>query len=199
MQGHPESGKLWQDFINGILLNKIGFKNSVHEPCLYQLNRFGEKILLLRQVDDFALACDSEETANRIWDLIKNKLVADLDWQGLIQRFNGIDVQQHQDYIHINCKTYIDKITRDKPWLTSQEYEHNNPIPMNPDSKYMGEFDLTEGPVSPKECAKLEQEMEFKYRAATGELIFAMVTCQPDIAYAVHKVSQYNAKPAQIH
>ena len=67
IQGHPESPRLWQLFIDDILA-KIGFHATTHEPCIYRLpdNVFGEEIFLLRQVDDFALGCDSEETAEKV-------------------------------------------------------------------------------------------------------------------------------------
>ena len=41
--------------------------------------------------------------------------------------------------------------------------------------------------------------MGVKYRQATGELLFAMITCRPDISYAVLKLTQHNNNPAQIH
>ena len=41
--------------------------------------------------------------------------------------------------------------------------------------------------------------MGIKYRAAKGEIIFAMVTCRPDISYAVIKLAQFNNAPAEIH
>ena len=55
------------------------------------------------------------------------------------------------------------------------------------------------GPTDPEEERKLEKEMGIKYRACTGELIFAMVTCRPDISYAVLKLTQYNHRPAKCH
>lgn len=41
--------------------------------------------------------------------------------------------------------------------------------------------------------------MGFKYRAATGKLIFAMVTCRPDISHSIIKLTQYNNNPAEVH
>ena len=35
MQGHPESPRLWEKHIHGILTNGLHFKNTIHEPCLY--------------------------------------------------------------------------------------------------------------------------------------------------------------------
>ena len=51
-------------------------------------------------------------------------------------------------------------------------------------------------PVKQNELAK---RMGFKYRAAIGELIYAMVTCRPDLAYGVVRGSQANSCPAEIH
>jgi len=47
--------------------------------------------------------------------------------------------------------------------------------------------------------AELEKQMGFKYRPCIGELIFCMVTCRPDIAYAVIKLSQYSIQPGKAH
>jgi hypothetical protein len=45
----------------------------------------------------------------------------------------------------------------------------------------------------------MEEEMGFGYRQAIGELIYALVTCRPDISYAVIKLSQYSTRPARVH
>ena len=70
---------------------------------------------------------------------------------------------------------------------------------MKTTSTFIREFDNTIGPTDPKEKSKLEEEMGLKYRQATGELLFAMVTCRPDISYAVLKLTQHNNQPAKIH
>ena len=41
--------------------------------------------------------------------------------------------------------------------------------------------------------------MGFHYRQAIGELIFAMVTCRPDISFPLIKLSQYSQNPAKEH
>ena len=40
--------------------------------------------------------------------------------------------------------------------------------------------------------------MNFKYRQAIGELLFAAVTCRPNVRFAVIRLSQYSSKPAKI-
>jgi hypothetical protein len=41
--------------------------------------------------------------------------------------------------------------------------------------------------------------MQIKYRGGVGELIWAMTTCRPDIAFTSIKLSQSNSRPAEIH
>jgi hypothetical protein len=41
--------------------------------------------------------------------------------------------------------------------------------------------------------------MNYNYQQAIGELIYAMVTCRPDISFPLIKLSQYSANPAEIH
>ena len=96
IQGPPESPRLWQLFIDKIL-TEIGFRATTHEPCVYKLhnNTFNKEVFLLRQVDDFALGCDSPETAEAIWKLIDDKMSAPLKHEGLLPLFNGIDVLVH--------------------------------------------------------------------------------------------------------
>ena len=40
--------------------------------------------------------------------------------------------------------------------------------------------------------------MKISYRSAIGELIYAMTTCCPDIAYATVRASQYSTRPHAI-
>ena len=51
---------------------------------------------------------------------------------------------------------------------------------------------------TPTEATTLKQS-HFNYRQAIGEAIYAMVTCRPDISYAVIKLAQYSINPALIH
>ena len=198
IQGHPESPRLWQLFIDNIL-SKIGFRATTHEPCVYKLHNkeFKEEIFLLRQVDDFAIGCDSSDTAEQIWKLIDAEMSAPLKREGLLCRFNGIDLHQTQDYIHVHCKTYISKILKNKKFdLTITA---NKPTPMTSDNEMIRLLDTSSGPDNEADRLRLEEEMGFKYRAATGELLFAMVTCRPDISNAVIKLTQFNTKPAKCH
>ena len=64
LKEHSESGRLWETLINQIL-KIIGFTTTTHDRTIYTpvYKTTGENIYLLRQVDDFALACSNEYVA----------------------------------------------------------------------------------------------------------------------------------------
>ena len=70
---------------------------------------------------------------------------------------------------------------------------------MNHDKRYMTELESAIGPTDILAHALLQKEMEFSYRQAIGELLFAAITCRLDILYNIIKLSKYNNKPARIH
>lgn len=72
----------------------MGLIPTTHEPCLYYGFIEKTKVYFKRQVDDFAIACRKERTANIIYDAIDAALQMPLKRQGLITLFNGLDVLQ---------------------------------------------------------------------------------------------------------
>jgi hypothetical protein len=106
MQGHPESPRLWEKHANSIL-RLLGLTPTIHEPCLYSGIVDGQRVLLMRQVDDFAIATSNESTANALLDLMDNRMNIPLKRQGLLNMFNGIDIVQTKHYIKIDCHSYI--------------------------------------------------------------------------------------------
>ena len=59
------------------------------------------RVLLKRQVDDFAVASDRQQTCDILFDMIDDRLMLPLKRLGLVNLFNGLDVEQARDYIKI--------------------------------------------------------------------------------------------------
>jgi hypothetical protein len=97
MQGHPKSPRLWEKHADRILC-KIGLFPTTHKPCLYSCIINGQRVLFLQQVDDFAIACSDESTANGLLNMIDAKLTIPLKWMGLLDLNNGLNVIQTWDY-----------------------------------------------------------------------------------------------------
>ena len=199
IQGHPEAPRLWSNFIDHIIQHKIGLTPTTHEPCLYRGIVNGKEVLFLRQVDDFAVSAEDVDTCNEVIAQIDAHLKEPLKNEGIIDRFNGTQVIQTDKYIKIHNTQYIEKILKNHGWIDSMDKSQNRPIPMRNDTKYTAELETTKGPQEEKEKAELEKRMGFNYRQTIGELLYAMITCRPDIAVAVTKLSQYSNHPAEIH
>ena len=94
---------------------------------------------------------------------------------------------------------YIDKLAAQHKWLQQDTMSiHQYPLPMNPDNKYQQQLEQAT-PSNADEKQELEKKLHFTYRQAVGEIIYGMITCQPDVSCAIIKLSQYSNWPAAIH
>ena len=176
----------------------MGYNPTTHEPCIYVNHASTESLYLLRQVDDFAIACNDPSTATTFWDKLDTHLKAPLKReQGRIACHNDIDILPSKDGIKIYTETYLKKILSTKSF--DMNNIHNKPLPMHSDNGHITQLETTAGPSEVAEQNRLQSTVGLKYRNSTGELIFAMVTKRADIAFPVMKLSQYNNRPAECH
>jgi len=201
LQGHPESPRLWARLIDKII-RQLDLKPCIHEPCLYYTKNYrgtGKTMLFLRQVDDFAISTEDRATARDAIEYINSKMSIDVKELVTIDRFNGVDVLQTKHYIKLFNATYIDKILANHEWINNDDHDGAAySVPMKADSPFQRRLE-TDAPLSDDARRKLEQELGFTYRQGIGEIIYAMVTCRPDISFSVLKLSQYSAHPAKVH
>ena len=139
LQGHPESPLLWPQHIHNILTKEEGFECCTHEPCIYfkqdPANAHGDDdhevylkktaddgfVLILRQVDGFAISGSSLEACEKVRQTIQKQMTNQLHNLGSIKRFNGLDIHQTRDYIKISCELYIDKIVGHHGWENKKQ------------------------------------------------------------------------------
>ena len=201
LQGHPESARLWALLIDKVIRD-LNLRPCTHELCLYYTDDYNgtdKKILFLRQVDDFAIKCEDKQTAMYVIEQMNSKMTITVKELGIINRFNGVDVLQSRHYIKLYNTTYIEKMLERHHWLKEDNYHMpTHPTKMYHDNSYLRSLETTTIPTD-KEIKSLEREMGFGYRQAIGELIYALVTCRPDISIAVMKLAQYSTKPQRIH
>ena len=158
-------------------------------------------MLLIRQVDDFAIATNNKSTANKLLDLIDNNLNIPIKRQGLLDMYNGIDITQTKHYIKISCHTYINHFCSKyiDTWLGNMTISEIKPTPFPSDPAWVKALNSTTGSTNIKVQQQLSKDMQLSYRAGVGKLIWAMTTCPPDIAFASVKLSQSNSAPHNIH
>ena len=206
LQGHPESGRLWEEHINAILLSEdFGFKPTTHDRSIYSAIIDGEIVLLLRQVDDFAIACSREEIAADIYDRIGKRLQLPSEAEppfhyfGLLDDYNGIDVRQTSDTIELSCPRYIRRVLATHMWSAEPASEPTKPISPLPGDAITQMYSHTGPPEGTPEYAALARKHGFSYRTLLGELLYAYVTCRPDIGYAVVTLSKFSTCPHDVH
>ena len=206
LQGHPEAGVLWERLITEILIDRMGFRNTVHERNIYSGTLNGKDVLVCRQVDDFAVGAESPEIAELFIQEIRKHVQAEYaamgieTEQGVYQRYNGIDVIQTRDYVKVGCETYIDRMLQTHGWdaPSSKEHELTNPVPIQP-TLAARLITLDGPPEKSPEAKELARQKGFSYRNLLGELIFAYVICRLDIGYAVCLLARFSGNPHAEH
>ena len=155
----------------------------------------------MRQVDDFAIAAPNERTLDILFDMIDEKLSIPLKRQGLLDMYNGINIHQTKDYIKIDVHLYIEKfcLKYEDTWLSKVPLTKNFPTPLPTDPNWTKKFNSAIGPPKSKAQQDLATKMQIKYKSGVGEIIWAMTTCRPDIAFTSVKLSQSNSAPAEHH
>ena len=90
--------------------------------------------LLLRQVDDFLLTCNSEQAAKDIFTAISTSIQFDtekrdgiipFEFLGIVKDYNGVDIKQTKDYIEMSCANYIRRLLKSHGW----DKDSSKPLP----------------------------------------------------------------------
>ena len=146
----------------------------------------------MRQVDDFALTSPSEDIAKEIFQIIGEELKfakedkVPLKYLGLLDDFNGVKIQQSAENVVLSAEGYIERVLRTHGWETPSRTDPapNRCVPFSPDTltQIYKDFDPQWTEDTPK-FQERENEKGFKYRSVLGELMYAYVTCRPDIGY----------------
>jgi hypothetical protein len=200
MQRHPESPQLWKKHANSIL-QKLGLTSTVHEPCLYSGRINGHRVLLMRQVDNFAIAATNSKTADILLDMINDKLKIPVKHQGYLDMYNGINVQQTQHYIKIFVCLLIDKVLIKHlgTWMKSAYPSPTCSTPLPSDPTFQKKFNSSTGNPDKNSQLKLAKGMQIGYCLGVGELIWAMTTCRPDLIMRGVMLVDFKSKKKVIH
>ncbi len=93
LQGHQESGALWNKFVNSVIA-RHGFHSTTHERSLYQGVYKGHRMLICRQVNDLAIGCVDSDAIRDLVRVICSEDGINLRDEGVLDSFNGVDVEQ---------------------------------------------------------------------------------------------------------
>ena len=101
--------------------------------------------------------------------------------EGIVEKFNGVDVEQTADYVKLLSESYIDKIIKEHHWDTPKQDEK---IPRSRPSEPLASSTIASLYNAPgcvdegtPEHKKMGSDVGFSYRGLLGELLYAYWLC----------------------
>jgi hypothetical protein len=178
--GQKQAGRVWNKYLVDILVNKVGFKQSSVDECVF----YRGKVMYVLYTDDSILAGpDLKEIEQAIEDIKKAKL--DITIEGDIQDFLGVNIDRKSDgSIHLTQPHLIDQILED---LKMGENTVEKSTPMSSSrllSRHTGSEDF---------------DASFNYRSVIGKLNYLEKGSRSDIAYATHQCARFSSCPKKEH
>jgi hypothetical protein len=201
LQGHPESGSLWERFLNKVLA-RHGFVSTTHERSIYTGVFDGFRMLISRQVDDLAIGCINADSIRKLVAIICSEDKIDLRDEGMLESFNGIDVKQTQQYIQITCESYIDKFLTHYGWSSAAVHESSEkpiePLAFSTIPQLFADYDSNAN-ADANALLEFETAAGFAYRSVLGAIIYIYVVARIDIGFAVTLLARFSDHPSKIH
>ncbi|CAI7858381.1 unnamed protein product [Closterium sp. NIES-53] len=168
--------RLWQQYLHNILL-EIDFKKLPHDPEMYRRDFRGEYILLTVYVDDLLYTGSSNELLEEFEKNLAGRV--DITCNHDVKQFLGLNISYSPKAVHLSAAKYAEELGKRfniAPALLSTPYRTPGPN-HKPDNKAL----------SPAGLQTYQQQL--------GCLLFASVTCRPDLSYIASQLAQYSRKP----
>ena len=189
LYGSKQASRLWQQHLKHHLVSKMGFTNSLHDPCLF-VKHFGDGTCCMVgvYVDDIILAHNGKKTLGWFTDGLGGKGGFRAKHLGPLSWFIGIDVCQHDDYtVSLHQALYVDKLLEKfAPDHDVNGIKHSHPC--NPDT-----FIKLGGP---KDDDERERVRKLPYLQLIGSLLYLSTMTRPDIAYHMSVLCKFMQDPS---
>ncbi|CAI7852735.1 unnamed protein product [Closterium sp. NIES-53] len=180
LYGIKQAPRLWQQHLNK-KLTEVGFRQLPHDPGMYQLYDKGSYALLVAYVNDILYVSSSASLGDRIEADLKKSL--DLTVSTEVTQFLGLNVSRTSSAIHLTASKYAESL--DKRFKISTDYVAT-PYRSTPTGHILNNTKLS--------AAGLQL-----YQQQLGCLLFAAVTCRPDLAYVASYLAQFLRCPKEEH
>ena len=186
LYGLKQSPRNWYILISTFLVETLGYRATVSDPCLFvKKSRTGSEILLFLFVDDMQVAIDGRDLAE--WDE---------DHEKLRQRFNITDLGESRFMLgmRITRDRAARTITLDQELYVTKALEKFGLAQCTPTrTPGASTHDDDRHTTMTKE---MDQPTDLKtFQEKVGTLLYAAISTRPDIAYAVNRLTQRMTAP----
>ncbi|CAI7932746.1 unnamed protein product [Closterium sp. NIES-54] len=180
LYGIKQAARLWQQYLHA-RLTRIGFWQLPHDQGMYRLMKGDDYILLIVYVDDLLYIGSTDNVTTWFEGELQKDLT--LTVSSTVTQYLGLNIQEGESAIYLNAAKYADTITK-RFALTP------NTISM-PYCYTAGNNKAGSAPLKP---ARIRD-----YQRKLGCLLFAAVTCRPDLSYSASQHATYLKRPEAEH
>lgn len=175
--GLKQSSRVWNQLVVKVLTD-YGFKQSIHEPCIFTKFEGDIIVIITLYVDDFLIFTNcilEKEKLSKM--LCENFNIKDL---GLIKNILGNRIERDNKGISIDQKGYILSLL--------EKFE-------------MSQCKSVKTPLIPNLRLERSETVDYNlpYQELIGKLMYLAINSRPDIAYSVNFMSQFNTCYNSVH
>ncbi|CAI7933470.1 unnamed protein product [Closterium sp. NIES-54] len=179
LYGIKQAPRLWQQHLHARLI-RIGFLQLPHDQGMYQLTKGTNYILLIVYVDNLLYIGSTDAITTRFEGELQRDLT--LTVATTVTQYLGLNIQDGDNAIYLSAEKYKDTIAkrfRLTPTVISMPYRYTD--------------------ENRKASALLKPAGIRDYQRKLGCLLFAAVTCRPDLSYSASQLATYLKKPEAEH
>ena len=179
--GQKQSGKVWNDFLTNVLVNKVGFRQSKVDECVF----YKGSVMYVLYTDDSIIAGPDEKELYKVIEEIKRAKL-NITIEGDLQDFLGVNIDRRKDgTIKLSQPHLIKQILKDLRLDDDKVKAKNVPAPS---SKLLS-----------RHSRSPDFDNSFDYRSVIGKLNYLEKGSRPDIAYITHQCARFAACPKKEH
>ncbi|CAI7890601.1 unnamed protein product [Closterium sp. NIES-54] len=180
LYGIKQAPRLWQQHLHARLI-RIGFKQLPHDQGMYRLTKDKDYILLIVYVDDLLYIGSTDSITTWFEGELQRDLT--LTVSSTVTQYLGLNIREEENAIFLSAEKYADTIAKR---FTITPTAISNPYRYTAGNDKGG-------------SALLKPAGIRDYQKKLGCLLFAAVTCRPDLSYSASQLATYLKRPEAEH
>ncbi|CAI7870834.1 unnamed protein product [Closterium sp. NIES-53] len=180
LYGIKQAPQLWQQHLHARLI-RIGFKQLPHDQGMYRLTKDEDYILLIIYVDDLLYIGSTDSITTWFEGELQQDLT--LTVSSTVTQYLGLNIREEENAIYLSAKKYADTIAK-----------RFTIIPAAIFTPYRYTAGNDKGGSALLKPAGIRD-----YQKKLGCLLFAAVTCRPDLSYSASQHATYLKRPEAEH
>ncbi|CAI7924426.1 unnamed protein product, partial [Closterium sp. NIES-53] len=180
LYGIKQAPRLWQQYLHARLI-RIGFKQLPHDQGMYRLTKGSDYVLLIVYVDDLLYIGSTDGITTWFEGELQKDLTITVS--STVTQYLGLNIREEENAIYLSAEKFADTIAKRfslTPTAVTMPYRY------------------TSG-TEKRRPTLLKPAGIRDYQKKLGCLLFAAVTCRPDLSYSASQLATYLKKPEAEH